>query len=150
MNDQPDTASRREYTTAFLLLRLFLALRALMAGVEKFESGGIYSLANYAKNMERMAAGITGASFLPLWATRPFALSLGYLLIGLGLALLLGLKTRISLTLMGLVYIGLSFGLMAVQENEGVFWLAGYVMMTAAAVALSRHDRFAAWPDRKS
>lgn len=138
---------RGEYTVAFLLLRLFLALRALLAGIEKFESGGVYSLANYAKNMERMATGITGASFLPLWATRPFAFSIGYILLVLGAALLLGLKTRISLTLMGLVYVGLSFGLMAVQENEGVAWLAGYVLMTAVALVLSRYDRIALWPD---
>ncbi|MBI2498544.1 MAG: DoxX family membrane protein, partial [Opitutae bacterium] len=113
MNEKTDPSpSRCEYTAAFLLLRLFLALRALLAGLEKFESGGIYSLANYAKNMDRMATGITGASFLPLWATRPFAFAIGYVLLALGAALLLGLKTRISLFLMGLVYVGLSFGLM--------------------------------------
>lgn len=151
MNEKSDPSTcRGEYTAAFLLLRLFLALRALLAGLEKFESGGVYSLANYAKNMERMAAGITGASFLPLWATRPFALSIGYILLALGFALLVGLKPRISLTLMGLVYVGLSFGLMAVQENEGVAWLAGYVLMTAVALVLSRHDRFALWPDKNS
>lgn len=149
MNEKSDSSTCRcEYTAAFLLLRLFLALRALLAGLEKFESGGVYSLANYAKNMERMATGITSASFLPLWATRPFAHSLGYLLLALGFALLVGLKTRISLTLMGLVYVGLAFGLMAVQENEGVAWLAGYVLMTAVALVLSRHDRFALWSDK--
>jgi thiosulfate dehydrogenase [quinone] large subunit len=149
MNDQSvSSPSRGEYTAAVMLLRLFLALRALLAGLEKFESGGVYSLTNYAKNMDRMATGITSASFLPLWATKPFAFSIGYILLALGFALLLGLKPRISLTLMGLVYVGLSFGLMAVQENEGVAWLAGYVLITAVALVLSRHDRFALWPDK--
>jgi thiosulfate dehydrogenase [quinone] large subunit len=149
LNCKSDTFTPRfEYPAAFLLLRLFLALRALLAGLEKFESGGIYSLVNYAKNMDRMATGITGASFLPLWATRPFAFSIGYVLLVLGAALLLGVKTRISLILMGLVYVGLAFGLMAVQENEGVAWLAGYVLITAVALVLSRHDRFAVWPDQ--
>ncbi len=149
MNEKSDpSACRAEYTAAFLLLRLFLALRALLAGLEKFESGGVYSFANYARNMERMAVGITGASFLPVWATRPFALSLGYILLALGFALLVGLKTRVALILMGLIYVGLSFGLMAVQENEGVAWLAGYVLMTAVALVLSRYDRFALWPDQ--
>lgn len=136
-------------TAAFLLLRLFLALRTLLAGLEKFESGGVYSLANYTKNMERMATGITGASFLPLWATKLFAFSLGYVLVALGLALLLGLKTRITLVLTGLLYLGLSFGLMAVQDNEGVAWLSTYVLMIAVALVFVRHDRLAVWPDRK-
>lgn len=148
MNDRSAPESDWNRTAAFLLLRLFLAIRALMAGWEKFESGGTYSLANYAKNMERMATGITGASFLPLWATKAFAFSLGYLLLALGAALLLGVKTRLALTLMGLLYVGLAFGLMAVQENEGVAWLTVYVVMTAYALTLARHNRFALWADK--
>jgi thiosulfate dehydrogenase [quinone] large subunit len=149
MSERVDAESGRcDHTAALLLLRLFLGLRALLAGVEKFESGGVYSLENYAKNMERMATGITGASFLPLWTTRPFALSLGYVLIVLGVTILLGVKTRISLFLLGLVYVGLSFGLMAVQENEGVAWLAIHVLVTAVALVLVRYNRFAVWADR--
>lgn len=142
------TASRSDYPAAFLLLRLFLGLRALLAGLEKFEAGGHYTLEAYAQNMTRMATGITGASFLPLWATKPFALSLGYVLLALGVALLLGLKTRIALVLMGLVYVGLSFGLMAVQESEGVAWLGVHVALVAAALVMVRYNRFAIWPDR--
>lgn len=137
-----------EWNAAFLLLRLFLALRTLMAGIEKFELGGQYSFANYYQNMGKMAAGITGASFLPLWATKLFAHSLGYVLIALGVTLLLGLKTRLSLIAMGLLYIGLSFGLMAVQENQGVAWLGVHVIMISGALLLVRHNRFALWPDK--
>lgn len=137
-----------EYAAAFLLLRLFLGLRALLAGLEKFELGGTYSLDHYAQNMGRMAAGITGASFLPLWATRPFALALGYVLLLLGAALLLGLRTRLTLVLHGLVYVALACGLMAVQEGEGVAWLGVHVGLVAAALVLVRHNRFALWPDR--
>src|SRR5678815_5404744 len=82
------TITRFEYTAAFLLLRLFLGLRTLLAGIEKFESKGAYSIANYNETMGRMAQGITGASFLPLWMTRAFALPLGYVLLILGIALL--------------------------------------------------------------
>ena len=67
-------AHRCEYAAAFFLLRLFLGLRTLFAGIEKFESKGTYSVANYRDNMIHMAEGITGASFLPLWSTRFFAL----------------------------------------------------------------------------
>ena len=152
MNDTsaPNSPSFRAANTPprSLLLRLFLGLRTLLAGVEKFESKGTYSIANYNENMGRMAQGITGASFLPLWATRSFALTLGYVLAILGVALLLGLKTRTTLILTGLVYVGLSFGLMAVQEGEGVAWLGMHVLMFSVALLLVQHDRFALWRDR--
>lgn len=141
-------AARCEYAAAFLLLRLFLGLLTLLAGLEKFESKGTYSFASYYENMGRMASGITGASFLPLWMTLNFAHALGYLLIVLGAALLLGLKTRTTLFLTGLLYVGLSFGLMAVQESEGVAWLAIHVGLIAGALLLVRHDRLALWPTK--
>jgi len=131
-------------------LRLFIGLRTLLAGAEKFESGGVYSLANYTKTMGKMAEGITSASFLPLWATRGFALPLGFVLIALGAALLLGLKPRITLLATGLVYVGLAFGLMVVQEGEGVAWLGIYVGLIAAALVLGQHSRFNLWPDRNT
>jgi len=141
-------AARCDYTAAFLLLRLFLGLRTLLAGLEKFEAKGIYSFQNYYENMTRMAQGITGASFLPLWMTKYFAHSLGYLLLLFGAALLLGVKTRLTLILTGLLYVGLSFGLMAVQESEGVAWLGLHVALIAGALVLVRHNRFALWRDR--
>lgn len=149
MSDLPPVAQRRfEYTSAFLILRLFLGLRTLLAGVEKFEGQGTYSFANYYANMGRMAQGISGASFMPLWATKNFAHALGYLLIIFGVALLLGLKTRLTLTLTGLLYVGLSFGLMAVQESEGVAWLAAQIGLFAGALVLVRYNRFALWADK--
>jgi thiosulfate dehydrogenase [quinone] large subunit len=151
MTDQTPTVSRgSEFTAAFLLLRLFLGLRALQAGIDKFEAKGTYSAANYSENMGRMASGITGASYLPLWMTRGFALTLGYVLLVLGVALLLGLKTRVTLIVMGLVYVGLSFGLMAVQESEGVAWLAIHVGLVAGALVLVRYERFALWSSKNA
>ena len=145
----PSGASRTwEPTAAFLLLRLFLGCRALLAGLEKFEADGAYSFANYAKNMGHLAAGITGASFLPLAATRLFAGSLGYALLLLGAALLLGLKPRVALLLSGLLYVALAFGLMAAQDNDGVAALGLHVGLVAGALLLARHDRFSLWPDR--
>lgn len=149
MNDTPSSLRCRcEYTYAFLLLRLFLGLRTLLAGLEKFEARGTYSFANYGENMRRMAEGITGASFLPLWATKPFALSLGYLLTALGLLILMGVKPRLTLFVTGLLYVGLSFGLMAVQEGEGVAWLGVQISMFVGALLLVRHNRFSVWPDK--
>lgn len=149
MNDSnSNLRCRCEYTYAFLLLRLFLGLRTLLAGIEKFEAKGTYSFANYYENMRRMAEGITGASFMPLWMTKNFAHSLGYLLTVFGILLLLGVKTRLTLFVTGLLYVGLSFGMMAVQEGEGIAWLAVHVIMFAGALVLVRHNRFAVWADK--
>ncbi len=136
-------ATRCEYTYAFLIIRLWLGLRAFFAGLEKFESKGSYSFEAYSTNMHRMAAGITGASFLPLWATNLFAMSIGYILIVLGITLLLGIKTRLTLLGHGLLYVALSFGLMVVQEGDGVAWLGVHVILVAGALLLVQHNRLA-------
>jgi thiosulfate dehydrogenase [quinone] large subunit len=150
MSDSTATPSQEkscEHAAAFLILRLFLGLRTFLAGVEKFEKSGSYSFKNYYDNMGHMAQGITGASFLPLWSTRLFAHSIGYLLLVLGALILLGIKPRMTLLFTGLVYVGLSFGLMAVEENEGIAWLGIHIGLIAAALVLVRHARFSLWPD---
>lgn len=139
--------SRLEYTGAFLLLRLFLGLRTLLAGVEKFEANKSYSFENYSTNMGRIAAAISKNSFIPGWAANIYALSLGYALVALGLAVLLGVKSRISLFFAGLVYVSLGFGLMAVQEGEGVAWIGMQVLMFAVALLLVRHEKLAVLRD---
>ena len=152
MTDNPASNSsstdRCEYTAAYFLLRLFLGLRTLMAGLEKFEANRSYSTENYSANMTRMAEGISKNSMIPVWASKSFALPLGYILVILGLCILLGIKSRISLFLTGLLYTGLAFGLMAVQESEGVAWIGSQVLMFAVALALVRHNRFALVRDK--
>lgn len=151
MNDNSassPTSTRTEYTCAFLLLRLFLGLRTLIAGLEKFEANKSFSFSNYTENMTRMATGISNYSLIPLWAAKAFALSLGFLLVGFGAAILLGIKTRTALFLGGLLYVGLGFGLMAVQEGEGVAWIGMQVLMFAVALLYVRHNRFAVVGDK--
>jgi thiosulfate dehydrogenase [quinone] large subunit len=142
MNEK-SASPRPEYEYAFLILRLWLGLRAFFAGLEKFESKGSYSFAGYYENMKRMATGITGASFLPLWSTKLFAFAIGYALIALGITLLLGIKTRLTLLASGLLYVALSFGLMIVQEAEGVAWLGMHVALVVGALLLVQYNRFA-------
>jgi thiosulfate dehydrogenase [quinone] large subunit len=143
------TLVRGEYTAAFLLLRIFLGLRTLLAGLEKFEANKSFSFSNYTENMTRMATGISNFSFIPLWASKPFALSLGFLLTILGVTILLGIKSRVSLFIGGLLYVGLGFGLMAVQEGEGVAWIGMQVLMFAVALVLVRNERFALWGSKE-
>ena len=99
--------------------------------------------------MNRIATGISNYSLIPLWAAQGFALSLGFLLVGFGAAILLGIKTRAALFLGGLVYVGLSFGLMAVQEGDGVAWIGMQVLMFAVALTLVRHNRLALIADKQ-
>jgi thiosulfate dehydrogenase [quinone] large subunit len=151
MSDQSSPSSngpRCDHTAAFLLLRLFLGLRTLAAGMEKFEANKSYSFSNYSDNMARMAKGISDYSVIPLWAANTFAQSLGFLLVACGAAILLGIKTRLALFLTGLVYVGLAFGLMAVQEGDGVAWLGVHVLMFAVALTLVRHNRWALVADK--
>ncbi len=144
-----DTGNRCDYTAAFLLLRLFLGLRTLLAGLEKFEANKSFSFSNYTENMNRIATGISNYSLIPLWAAQGFALSLGFLLVGFGAAILLGIKTRAALFFGGLVYVGLAFGLMAVQEGDGVAWIGMQVLMFAVALTLVRHNRHALIADKQ-
>ncbi|MDP3072194.1 MAG: DoxX family membrane protein [Opitutaceae bacterium] len=149
MNDHTSSPSpRSDLTSAFLLLRLFLGLRTLLAGLEKFEANKSFSFSNYSENMGRIAKAIADYSIIPAWATNIFAMSLGFLLVIFGAAILLGIKTRASLFLGGLVYVGLGFGLMAVQEGEGVAWIGMQVLMFAVALTLVRHNRFALVADK--
>ena len=143
-----NSAMRFEYTAAFLLLRLFLGLRTFLAGLEKFEANKSYSMENYSTNMGRMAKGISDYSFIPLWAANIFAQSLGFLLLILGAAIILGIKSRVSLFIAGLLYVGLAFGLAAVQEGEGVAWIGMQVLMFAVALVLVRNERLAVWPTK--
>jgi thiosulfate dehydrogenase [quinone] large subunit len=57
--------------------------------------------------------------------------------------LLLGIKTRLTLLAHGLLYVALSFGLMVVQEGEGVAWLGMHVILAIGGLLLVQYNRFA-------
>jgi thiosulfate dehydrogenase [quinone] large subunit len=142
-SNSTNSKSISDASWAFLTLRLFLAIRWLIAGIQKFELNGSYSFANYYENMRRMGSGIAGSTFLPEWMCLPYAYTIGHLMVVLGVMLLLGIKTRIVLLLSSALYISLALGLMAAEEDGGVAWLAIHVGLTAAALLLVRHNRFA-------
>lgn len=139
---QPDDACSWESTAGFLVLRLFLALIALMNGVSKFYDKGVFSFEIYANKAEKTALAVTDSSFIPIGMSNLFVMPLGYILILLGLAILLGFFMRVALTASGLLYTGLAFGLLAAQNSPGVAWLAIYVGLTVMALNLAKHNRF--------
>lgn len=156
-------------TLAFLVLRLWLAVRAILAGVEKFgiyqtiqkplidpttgmedPSGAMidvkiktYSLTNYSGIPAPLKDKFAHEPLLPHFAASTFDHLLGPLFIVTGLMLLLGLGTRISLFAQGLIYIALTVGLILIRQDDGIAWLGIHVALVAFALLLAKHNKFA-------
>ncbi len=165
---QPAGRSSVDLTCAFLLLRGWLAVRAIMTGIEKFgayrtiqkpfvdpttgmedPSGAMveikqkfYALTNYSGVPASLKDKFGTEPLAPHFVTTPFYAVLGWLLILTGVMLLLGVGTRISLFLQGLLYIALTFGLILIKQDDGVAWLGIHVALVAFAFALARYNRF--------
>jgi thiosulfate dehydrogenase [quinone] large subunit len=155
-------------TLAFLILRFWLALRAIVTGIEKFSgyttvqkpfvdpvtgledpSGALievkqkfYAMTNYSAIPQSLKDKFAAEPMLPSAATSPFYAVLGWALIVLGVMLLVGLGTRISLFLQGLLYTGLTAGLILIKQDDGVAWLGIHVALVALALVLAQHNRF--------
>ncbi len=154
-------------TLGFLTLRLWLAMRAIATGLEKFagtvvvqqpllDADGkpdpetmveieqkVYGFSHYKAIPDSMETSFASQPLLPGWLTSPFYASLGYLLILLGVLLLLGVKSRWTLFVMGLLYTGLTFGLILIKQDPGVAWLAIHITLIAIALRWEhQHNRF--------
>lgn len=148
-----------EHTFAFLVLRLWLGVRAIFTGLEKFSATvnvpkmvdgyefsveqKVYGLSHYHGMPESLSEKFQAEPFLPGFLLAPYEFLLGPILILLGITLLLGIGTRISLFVMGLVYVSLTFGLILIGQDGGIAWLAAHVIMIAYALTLSRYNVFA-------
>jgi thiosulfate dehydrogenase [quinone] large subunit len=139
----PEKTFLSDAALAFLSLRLFLALRWIISAIEKFELNNDYSFASYYANMKRLGEGIAASTFIPTWLALPYAYSLGHITMLVGVLLLLGVKTRWMLVATMLLFISLAAGLIAAEEDQGVAWLAIHVGLTAGALLLVKHNRFA-------
>jgi len=154
-------------TYAFWTLRLWLGLRALIAGLEKFsgtitlqqplldangtpDSSGavveveqkVYGFAHYQAIPESLQDKLAHEPLLPTFLTTPFYLILGYILIILGVALLLGIRTREALLGMGLLYAALTVGLIMLGQEQGVAWLGVHITLVVAALVLTPFNRW--------
>ena len=158
-----------DFTLAFLLLRGWLGLRALLAGVEKYgayktiqqplidpttgqpDASGVlhnvsikyYSFANYSGIPASMKEKFANEPLLPKFALTTFDHLLGPALILTGLMLLLGLGTRLSLFLQGLIYVALTVGLILIHQDDGISWLGIHIALVAFALVLLKHNKFA-------
>ena len=156
-------------TMAFLLLRGWLAARAILTGVEKFgayktiqqplidpttgqpDASGVlhnvsvkyYSFANYSGIPASMKDKFANEPLLPKFALTTFDHLLGPALILTGVMLLIGLGTRLSLFVQGLIYIALTVGLILIHQDDGISWLGIHIALVAFALVLLKHNKFA-------
>jgi thiosulfate dehydrogenase (quinone) large subunit len=173
MNDSSDQKQNAcscncDCTLAFLLLRGWLAVRAIFTGIEKFgayksvqqplldasgqpdASGAVvdvkvkfYALANYSGIPAGLKGKFENEALLPHFAVNIFDKLLGPALILTGALLLIGLGTRVSLFVQGLIYIALTAGLILIHQDDGVSWLGIHVALVALALMLAKHNKLA-------
>ncbi|MDE3068154.1 MAG: hypothetical protein KGJ60_11465 [Verrucomicrobiota bacterium] len=156
-------------TLAFLVLRGWLAVRAILTGVEKFGSYKIvhkplidpttgmadpsgamvevktkfYALTNNVGIPPSLQDKFVNEPLAPQSVVTAFSHLIGPALIVTGVMLLLGLGTRLSLLLQGLIYIALTFGLILIRQDDGISWLGIHVALVAMALMLAKHNKLA-------
>ncbi|TLD69661.1 DoxX family membrane protein [Phragmitibacter flavus] len=133
--------------SAHLILRLWVAMRLIMAGVDKFRAGNgpdtTFSFENYDKKSTAIANLMATNSLLPAALCGPYAHSIGYVLLLVGLWTLIGLFTELSLLAAGLVFLSLGFGLAALPDDLELSANIGVaIIITALALYTARGNKF--------
>ncbi len=171
LNEERTAPERRvnwDYTFAFLALRLWLGVRALFVGIQKFaayksvamplidpstgqpDASGVmvnvnvksYALANYAGIPPGLSDKFAHEPLFPKFALVLFDRILGPAFILTGIMLIVGLGTRLSLLAQGVLFIALTVGLVLIDQNDGVAYLGIHIGLVAAAFLLAQHNRF--------
>lgn len=157
-----------EKTLAFWTLRLWLGVRAVVTGLEKFTgqklvseplldefgnpdlSGAmvevkqkVYGFEYYHGLPESLVGAFQKEPLMPGFMLGAYGAVLGYLLILTGIFLLLGICTRLTLFVMGLMYTSLTIGLILINQNDGVAWLGIHALLVAGALVLVPYNRLA-------
>jgi thiosulfate dehydrogenase [quinone] large subunit len=163
--DSKEPQNKLGFIFASLLLRLWLGVRALQTGIEKFAGSKMsdqavapdgkvydanltaatsakgYALENYHGIPEALRATFEKEPLMMGWALNIYDIVLGPALIILGITILLGLASRVSLFLLGLLYVSLTLGLILIKQDAGVAWLGVHMIMIVLALAWANHNR---------
>jgi thiosulfate dehydrogenase (quinone) large subunit len=152
-----------------MLARLWLAVRAIQSGVEKFsgtkmsdeiinidgkaneygltasESVKEYALSHYHGVPDALYKQFEGEPLMLGFALKIYNIVLGPALLVLGVAILLGIAYRTSLFALGLLYISLTWGLILLGSagDPGVAWLGIHLVLIVMALMLAEHNRLA-------
>jgi len=164
MNTSPEPTPLENVFAAWLL-RLWLGVRAVIAGIEKFAgtrdseqlavidgtpnayglttgaSEKVYSFGDYHGVPQGLYDQLLAQPLIPGFALQAYNWILGPALLVLGLTVLLGILPRTSLFLMGLLYTSLTFGLILLNQSGGVAWLGIHIALIALALAFQRNNR---------
>lgn len=167
MSTETGCNNKLALTYGALLLRVWLAVRAIQTGVEKFAgskasdqivtvdgapneygltaAGSIkeYALSHYHGVPEALMKKFEAEPLMMKFALPLYDKILGPALLLLGITILLGIASRTSLFLLGLIYISLTWGLILIKQDEGVSWLGVHMILIVIALALAEHNRFA-------
>ena len=90
----------------------------------------------------------SASPLMPSFMVEPYAAVLGYALVALGITVLLGICTRVSLFLMGLLYISLTWGFIILEPNmgpsaaAGIAYLGVHMVLIVAALLLADYNKF--------
>ena len=168
MTETPSTPPARQLalTFSFWTLRLWIGVRTLLTGIEKYagkvterqplldEFGQpdingamvavdkkVYGLSHYHALPDSLVAKFAAEPMIPHWALAAYSAILGPALVILGVAVIIGLAPRLSLFLTGLLYTSLTIGLILLNESGGIAWLGIHVIMVALALRLVEHNR---------
>lgn len=97
----------------------------------------------------------SASPLMPSFMVEPYAAVLGYALVALGITVLLGICTRVSLFLMGLLYISLTWGFIILEPNmgpsaaAGIAYLGVHMVLIVAALLLADYNKFELLPYKK-
>jgi thiosulfate dehydrogenase (quinone) large subunit len=157
-----------DFTFAFLVLRLWLGVRALFVGIEKYgayrsvaqplidpatgqpDASGVmvnvniksYALANYVGIPAALRDKFAHEPLFPKFALVAFDRMLGPAFILTGIMLLVGLGTRLSLLAQAALFIALTIGLVLIDQNDGVAYLGIHIGLVAGALLLVQHNKY--------
>jgi thiosulfate dehydrogenase [quinone] large subunit len=147
------------------LLRIWLGVRALQTGIEKYtgikgfeerilidgkpstyglektQLEKVYGLKYYHGIPEAMVEPFGKEPLMPGFMLPIYDKVLGPALLVLGVTVLLGIAPRTSLFLLGLLYISLTWGLILLAQDAGIAWLAIHMIMIVMALSMSKHNR---------
>ena len=140
------SSCRWDLAFANLLLRLWIGLRLVFAGLDKFRAGSgadtTFSLENYQNNKDAIAKLTYENGFLPETLCNLYAKPLGYLLLLGGVWAVLGLFSRLGVFFCGLLFLSLGLGLATLPDDTEVVYIGVHILVAAGALATNQHNKF--------
>jgi thiosulfate dehydrogenase [quinone] large subunit len=125
---QPETDWRSDASIAYAILRLTLGVNIGLRGLVRIAHGPAAFAQGIVKQME--------VTILPPFAVHAFALTLVWVESAVGLLLILGLQTRLSLIVGGLMMTALTFGTMQIENFQNAWLQLTYALVFFVVLAL--------------